>query len=346
MGHVKNTLLLAAFLIGASILPAQDAKDLLREVSARYDALKSYEFTGILSTSLPGTGCTLEFGISVSASLPEFPQVTRIHADKLPKTCIDPVAKLGSVSTPGEWSYFNTISAGFVAINELPQQILEFPGQEIRCTILEVLYDAYYRKLGSYDGPIRYWVDTDSHLIRRVQFTEMTAQGPRDWTATLETVRIGGPPASWLVDSAHSWTPPSLIGEAAPDIELRRTDGELVRLGKLRGRVVVLDFWATWCYACMQEIPTLEKFQTEKTVAGVTLLGVTQEGAVEVTKWLSENKRSFLTLVDAKKAFDEYKVGHIPVLVIINKQGVVAEYDVGFHSEQAVREIIRRQLSN
>ena len=327
-------------------LQAEDVNDLLRAVASKYEALMSYEFDGILSTRLSGTDCPLEFGVRVAAALPEFPPGIQFHSGKVPKVCIDALNKLGSVGMPPQWSYFTEIAAGVVTVSELPQQILKLPGQNIRCAVMEVLYDDYHRKLRSYDGAIRYWVDLDTFLIRRVQFTETLAQGARSWTATLEKIRIGGAPAAWLVALSTPWKPPSLVGKAAPDFELRTTDGMVVRLAELRGKIVLLDFWATSCGACAEEIPTLEKLQTEKALPGVALFGVTQQSAHEVSKWLSEYKCSFVTLVVGKKAFDDFKVEAMPVLVIIDRQGVVVDYELGLRSEEAIRQLVRKHESD
>jgi len=339
---MRCALLVTAFLLSAPALQAEDANDLLRAVSDKYEALTSYEFDGVQITTLSGTGCTLEIGIKGAAALPEFPPGIQFQGRKLSNICLDAVTKLGFISTPGQWSYFSVIAVGVVSVSELPQQILRLPGQEIRCAVLEVLYDDYHRRLRSYDGPVRYWVDMDTALVRRVQFTETTGQGVRAWTATLDRIRIGGPPPSWLVNVSTPWKPQSLIGKVAPDLELRTTDNTVIHLRELRNRVVLLDFWDTSCGACEEEIPTFEKLQSEASF-GVAVFGVTQETASEVRKWLSEYNRSFLTFVDAKKAFDEFKVGPIPVLVMIDRRGAVVGYELGFRSEQAIREFVRKQ---
>jgi thiol-disulfide isomerase/thioredoxin len=252
---------------------------------------------------------------------------------------------LGSIAPPGEWSHFGSIDAGVKLVNELPQQILALPDQEIHCRVLEVLYDDYYQKLRSYDGPVRYWVDSQTHLVRRAQFTELTPHGPLSWTVTLETIHTGGPAPSWLTSTSRHWETPSLIGKSAPNFELRTADGMLLRLSELRGKVVVLDFWATWCGACVEEVPIMVKLQAEKAMSGVALFGVTDENEADVRAWLSHYKQSFRTLVDGRKVFDDFGIKPIPILVIIDRQGMVADYNLGFHSEHLIRELITKHLS-
>ena len=343
---MRCTLFLTTWLLVASSMRADEASDLLHAVSAKYDSLTTYEFEGIESAPLPGTGCTFEFLIKVAAALPAFPPRIEFGGGKPSKVCFDAITKLGSVRSPGEWSYFNNIELGLKAVKELPQEILILSGQTIRCTVLEVVYDEYHQKLRSYDGPVYYWIDSETNLIRRVRFTEISPQGPRVWTATLDKVSLGRPPASWLTRISPAWEQPALIGKSAPEFELRTVDGKLVRLTELRGKVVVLDFWATWCLACVEELPILEQLQAEKAMSDVALFGVTEESATDVRGWLSEYKRSFVTLVDAKSTFGDFGIKPIPTLVVINRQGLVADYDSGFHSARSVRELIRKHLSN
>jgi thiol-disulfide isomerase/thioredoxin len=343
---MRCALSLTTCLLFASLLRADDAKDLLHAVSTRYDSLTTYEFDGIESAPLPGTGCTLEFPIEIAAALPAFPPAIKFLNGKPSKVCFEAVTKLGSVRSPGEWSHFNSIEFGLKAVKELPQEILRLSGQTIRCTVLEVVYDEYYQKLWSYDGPVYYWIDSETSLIRRVRFTEISSPDTRVWTATLEKVSLGGPAASWLTRISNAWEQPALIGKSAPEFELRTVDGKLVHLTELRGKVVVLDFWATWCGACAEEIPILEQLQTDKAMSEFVLFGITEERASDVREWLLRYKRSFVTFIDAKNTFAEFGIKPIPALVVINRQGLVVDYDLGFHSERLVRELIRKHLSN
>lgn len=343
---MRSTLLLTACLSFAFSLRADDAMDLLRTVSDTYDSLATYEFSGTESVSLPGTGCTFDISIEVAAALPAYPPAIFFKSSKPSKACFDALTKVGSIANPGEWSHFGSINSGLKTVTELPQQILTLSGREIRCRVLEVLYDDYYQKLKSYDGPVRYWVDSQTHLLRRVEFTETTPQGPQFWTVTLETISTGGPAAYSLTSTSSPWETPSLLGKSAPNFESRTADGATMRLAELRGKLVVLDFWATWCGACVEEIPIMEKLQTDKALSGVALFGVTEENASDVRDWFSQYKRSFRTLVDAKTVFDGLGVKPIPMLVIIDRQGMVVEYNLGFHSEQQIRGLIAKHLSD
>jgi peroxiredoxin len=185
-------------------------------------------------------------------------------------------------------------------------------------------------------------------LVRRVEFKEKSEQGRRAWTATIEKISIGGPPAAWLAPTRQAGQSgeTAWIGKQAPDFELRTVDGELVHLAALRGKVVVLDFWATWCGSCLEEIPPLEKLQTEAAPAKMVILGVSGEDAKAVREWREKNERSFRTLVGAEKTAKDFGVGPMPTLVVIDPQGVIVTYVVGFDSERQLRGWIGSIVSN
>lgn len=151
---------------GPSTAEQTGAEDLLRAVSDKYESLNVYEFEGIETASVPGTKCTLEVPIQLAAALPTRNPAIKFHSARPSKDCLDEIAKFGSLGIPGEWSDFNNMGIGVTAVKELASRILSLPEGNVRCTVLEVFYDEYHRKLRSYDGPVTYWVDSKTDLVR------------------------------------------------------------------------------------------------------------------------------------------------------------------------------------
>jgi peroxiredoxin len=97
------------------------------------------------------------------------------------------------------------------------------------------------------------------------------------------------------------------ISGKMPDFTLASAQGKNIRLEELRGQVVMLNFWATWCGPCRQEMPELEKLYQRYSKAGFTILGINIENSTDTTKrdeilnFVTEKKLSFPVLYDNKK---------------------------------------------
>lgn len=354
---VKYFLASAIWLFTATSLLADGSRDLLNAVSKQYESLNSFVLEGSETTTL-SADCNVDIPFQIArtgastgsagTSATALPLTIRFRHAKssISKPCFDVVKKLGGFRSPGEWTEFNRIDLGVSTINVLPSQNLKLYGEEIHCIVLEVVYDDYYQNIRLFTGPIRYWIDTATHFVRRVEFTEVAESGSRSWTATIEKININGPAPSWLTPPDIPDLRKTLIGKQAPDFALRTLGGQVVRLSGLRGKVVLLDFWATWCFACDEEIPTLEKLQSEINTSEVILLGVSNESASVVRKWLAQNHRSFQTLIDAKTTFRSFGIQPIPALVVISREGVITDYVAGFDSDRRMIDFVKNLAPN
>ncbi|MCL2448163.1 MAG: redoxin family protein [Polyangiaceae bacterium] len=102
-------------------------------------------------------------------------------------------------------------------------------------------------------------------------------------------------------------------------------------IGALRGRVVVLDFWATWCGPCRFVIPKLSALQSRLGAQGVTVLGVSTEDAQDVSAFMRRTAMTYPVAVDARaETTRAYGVVSLPTLVVIDKRGVVRDVSVGY----------------
>lgn len=125
----------------------------------------------------------------------------------------------------------------------------------------------------------------------------------------------------------------SLEGKAAPDFSLTTLDGKGVKLSDLKGKVVVLDFWATWCPPCRKSLPHLQKVSADKALAdkGLVVWAVNAREAKEkVQKYMDDNKLTFTVPMDPGKTMGEYKVQGIPTTVIVGRDGNIKNVFVGF----------------
>lgn len=124
----------------------------------------------------------------------------------------------------------------------------------------------------------------------------------------------------------------AVVGSAAPDFSLHDMQGRQVRLSDLRGKVVIVNFWATWCPPCRAEMPSMETlYQTFKEDDLVLLaLNVEEDGRELVENFLRESPYSFPILLDSEAEVQQrYGVFQFPESFIIDRNGVVVKKVIG-----------------
>ena len=131
-----------------------------------------------------------------------------------------------------------------------------------------------------------------------------------------------------------------LYGEA-PDFKLEDLNGSWVSLKSLRGKTVLLDFWATWCGPCLRAMPHLQKIHEELGDRGVAVVGINAETGERARRYMNKKGYTFTSLVDAGHQVSElYQIRGLPTTVIIDENGVVQHYLFGLRSEREVRDAL------
>ncbi|MEI6475488.1 MAG: TlpA disulfide reductase family protein, partial [Planctomycetota bacterium] len=124
-------------------------------------------------------------------------------------------------------------------------------------------------------------------------------------------------------------------GEAALDFKLMDLAGKEVTLASLKGKVVLLDFWATWCGPCKQAMPFIQKISEDYKGKDVVILGVNtwekKEGAGK--KYMTDKGYTYGCLLAGDELAVAYGISGIPTLIVIGKDGKVEKIEVGFGPE-------------
>lgn len=136
--------------------------------------------------------------------------------------------------------------------------------------------------------------------------------------------------SAFAADSA-----PLAVGDAAPDVVGKNRDGEPIRLGDSRGKVVVLSFWASWCPPCRKELPILENVQRSGG-GDIQVIAINyKEDAFLVRKLLAKMKQAQMTFTrDPDGALAKrFGLKGLPLMVMIGRDGRIASIHTGYSEE-------------
>ena len=137
---------------------------------------------------------------------------------------------------------------------------------------------------------------------------------------------------AFSVFAATSLASSGLAGMPAPDFALKSSTGENLRLSEYRGDVVMINFWATWCGPCRQEMPLLDELYTRYERVGFSLLGVNiDDDSRRAMDMISELGVHFPVLFDNRKEVSKlYEVDAMPVTVLVDREGYVRYVHHGY----------------
>jgi thiol-disulfide isomerase/thioredoxin len=121
----------------------------------------------------------------------------------------------------------------------------------------------------------------------------------------------------------------------APDFTLRTLDGQEILLSKLRGKVVLLDFWATWCTPCKESIPTLMQIYKTYQPKGLEIIGMNMDrGDVSsVLRVVKSMEIPYPIVITPDEVQKKYGITGLPTAILLDKQGRIRDKLLGFNSK-------------
>ena len=131
----------------------------------------------------------------------------------------------------------------------------------------------------------------------------------------------------------------SVIGQAAPDAEFAELQGKgTIKLSSLQGKVVLLDFWASWCAPCQEELPMLDEMAVRLKSKGIEIVGLSiDENKADAEHFLTRKSSWSLTLGHdpEQKVADQFKPPKMPTSYVLDRKGVVRQMNAGFERSDA-----------
>ena len=141
--------------------------------------------------------------------------------------------------------------------------------------------------------------------------------------------------------------PAPQVGQPAPDFILSDSTGSSVKLSAYKGKVVLLDFWATWCGGCKVEIPWYVEFQNKYRNDGLTAIGVSMDGDgwKSVKPFLEEHKLNYPVVIASPDLTTRYGgLPSLPVTLLIDRDGKIAESHAGMVDKDVFEKKIKTLL--
>lgn len=363
-----------AFLLLVNTLSfARSPQDLLRKTAEHYQNLDSYEISAMLNTNIdvpadPATETPATQWIYQSKALtaaasakyvpkgspwPALPEMNIIGGDghfinAHPEIKTNLNKQIGmSIPIPVQYDQLNLDVA---SVTQIGSENLKLGDEPVPCEILDVTYQGFtgHAKRVPYTKTVRYWISPEKLLLLQKKFK--SPYDASEWTYTVTSVKLNQPPPQWLIDGTNSSTGKvraEWMGKEAPDFTLIDLANHKVALSSLRGKVVLLDFWATYCGPCKEEMPMIEGLRDEYKDKGLEVYGVTDDAPEIARKWMAQYHRTLLTLLDPQRsAFEGYEVDSIPIAILIDRNGKVANYWIGMQPETNLRTALDKALGN
>jgi thiol-disulfide isomerase/thioredoxin len=153
---------------------------------------------------------------------------------------------------------------------------------------------------------------------------------------------------AWLHLREPVTPPPTKPDQAytpAPDVQFTKLDGSAFRLNDLKGRVVLLNFWATWCVPCRNEIPSLSAMQKDLDSRGLSIIGVSYDDTADlVQEFQKDIPQTYQIVLGGREVGSQLPASPLPTTYIIDRQGRIREKLIGERSRSDFEAVIKPLL--
>ncbi len=286
---------------------------------------------------------TRQYTVSYTSSLPESLWTGAGEPE-------DPLQAIFGAAFPWDYGlqepYFECPPESVSVLAARPDTLYPAGHPAVACTVLDVSYSTK-------DGrdSTQLWIDpATATILREVQ------KHPDGATVTTFVEWHAGDEVS---DDVFWFTPPdgarrvdditdlfvakSMRSQRAPDFAFTDLEGDTITLASLRGKPVLLDFWATWCGPCRRSLPHIEELARRHEKDGLVVLAVTSEAPAKVREFLRKNPLEVRVAFDTgATAHEKYHVSSIPAGFLIDRKGTIAAQYVGYTPRARLERLLER----
>lgn len=349
----------AAFLASLILLPStlldtpQDPAEILGNVREAYANLKTFTFNGSADGKFELDG--VKYGMTIplylaqgdDADEPLSMMFEPFTIEKLDGSHQD--VTLPRFFGPPEPSYFEFARIGrdVEYAKFVREDSAEANGKKSLCHVLEVLRSPAPILSPRAVAPTAQtlWIDKSTFLVLRQTFQttmpahETTPAFAIDWEVTFTSYELNGSVPDWLAfrkkadDERNAKLRARMVGTEAPKFELKDLDGQSVSLEGMHGKLVLIDFWATWCGPCRTELPIIASVEKAWSGKGLVVLRITNEPPEDVRFFIQKSGQPVPTLVKGQMVWTQYSVGGVPTIALVDRNGKIIDYNIGFLNE-------------
>lgn len=363
--------------LAVSSATAQDATQLMEQVGASFDALESYERQLDMTMDIEVAGQTSKQVMSAKEQVvppgKHRSEVTMMGVTFLTVSdgettwTYNPMVKQyteqtaasidGGPKTAGMSITESQLAGATKGATITYTEALTVGDREIECHVVTIDPSAIPPQPGVTLDGVRLWLSESSPFILKLETRVRDIPTPMGAakgviTNTLASFSVDepiddgvfafeAPDGAEKVEEFASQGPATpkspLEGKPAPDFTGTTLAGETVTLSALRGKVVLVDFWATWCGPCRMELPHIQKLRDEHG-GELEILAVSNEKLGTIQRYVEAKGYTFTTVHDPSRSISGlYGVSSLPTVVIVDGEGTVTSHLIGLRSEEALR---------